>query len=624
MDANLIYRKTPTGEEAVRQRTRVVQRNTRMVLILVDGKSSVSDLCEKTGNQQLVENALQELERDGLVTPQLEQDSVWEQSRKVAEEIKAAALKRLAKEDTKEEEPAAPTPPPPPLPPVELLPSVPPPSIEPYSVAPMSISPQSLYPPPESMAPPSIFDSEPSVSPPPSPPPAAAEPPAAAVTARKEGRGGGLAARLAGVFSRSSDDDSVKPIRRGPSLPYVSLPLAIALGVVGVALLLVLAFSFYPYDRHRPALEAGLSRIVGQTVRIGAVDASFLPRPAISLDEVRVGDGSKARAARIRVVPELLSLLGSRPAFSSVEVVSAVIDDDALSLLPKAVAAAMQPDAPAQVQALSFSRLRLALFGLSPGELHGEILPADLAKGNGFSLSNADRSLRMQVKMEAGSVAADFEGYTWQAVADSPYRFDSIQGRAVWDGRSLSIRSLDARIFDGAVQGELRFERAAQAQLAADLTVKHLNIARLAGALGYPEQFEGEVVGALKFSASAAEWGRVLHAAAGEGEFAMQRGVLGSFDLVEAVRRAGKGSVAGGSTRFEQLGGRIRLSPESLRFTDLSLTSGALRSGGTLDVARDGKLSGRFDVEMRGSASVIRMPVAAGGTLKNPALQAGR
>ena len=81
MDANLIYEKTPAGEEAVKQRTRVVQRNMRMVLILVDGKSTVAELYEKTGNAQIVDNAIADLERDGLVAPKLEQDSMWEQSR---------------------------------------------------------------------------------------------------------------------------------------------------------------------------------------------------------------------------------------------------------------------------------------------------------------------------------------------------------------------------------------------------------------------------------------------------------------------------------------------------------------------------------------------------------------
>ncbi|MFC5301086.1 AsmA-like C-terminal region-containing protein [Azospira restricta] len=574
-----------------------------MVLILVDGKSTVADLCEKTGNQQLVENALQELERDGLVVPQLEADSVWEQSRKVAEDIKAAAMKRLSKDKeavADEAPPAAPAP----LPAVELPPA-PPPSVEPFSVAPLSISPQSVYPPPQSVAPLSVFDREPE-----SPPPPAHEEPAARI-----------AGRLSGMLA--GDDDVIKPIRRGPRT-YVSLPLAIALGVAGVVVLLLLFFALYPYDRHRPELEAGLGRLVGQPVRIGEVQASFLPRPAISLQSVSVGDGAKAQAASIRLVPELFSLLGSRPVFSSVEVVAASLDDDAVALLPKALAAVAQANAPAQVGAISFSRLRLSLLGLALADLHGEIASADLASGKPISLRNAERSLHLRATTDGANIVADFEGYAWLPVPNSPYRFDSIQGKAVWDGRALALRSLDARIFDGALQGTLRFERTGQPKLSGEIGVKHMSLARLGAALGYPEQFEGEFAGALKFSATAAEWGEALRAAAGDGDFAMQRGTLGKFDLVEAVRRAGKGSVAGGSTRFEQLGSKLRITPESVRFTDIALASGALRSGGTLDIARDGKLSGRFDVEMRGSASVIRMPVTASGTLRNPALQAGR
>lgn len=39
MDPKLVFAKTPIGDEAVRQSTRVVQRNLRMVLVQVDGKN---------------------------------------------------------------------------------------------------------------------------------------------------------------------------------------------------------------------------------------------------------------------------------------------------------------------------------------------------------------------------------------------------------------------------------------------------------------------------------------------------------------------------------------------------------------------------------------------------------
>ncbi|HEX6735453.1 MAG TPA: AsmA-like C-terminal region-containing protein [Azonexus sp.] len=67
MDSSLVYAKTPTGDEAVRQSTRVVQRNLRMVLLQVDGNLSVEELVAKIGNQRLVEGALKELEEGGFI-----------------------------------------------------------------------------------------------------------------------------------------------------------------------------------------------------------------------------------------------------------------------------------------------------------------------------------------------------------------------------------------------------------------------------------------------------------------------------------------------------------------------------------------------------------------------------
>lgn len=596
MDANLIYTKTPDGEEAVRQRTRVVQRNARMVLILVDGKSTVADLCEKTGNPQLVETALQELERDGLIVPRLEQDSVWDQSRKVAEEIKAAAVRRLAKG---EPEVAVSSVSPPPL-----RQSV---SPAPFSIGAVSVSSNSRPPPSSSIAPPSTFGGPPSRPPPPLPDAPANEASVAMPVPKR--------------FARR-DDDAIKPIRRGRSLPYISWPLAAAIGFIGLLLLASLVFALYPYDRHRPAFEAGLAQVAGQSVRIGAVSASFLPRPAILLESVSIGETGRTQVARIRLVPQFFSLLISRPTYSSVEVEGGALDGDALLALPRASAAVMQGDGPARIGRLAFNRLRLSLLGLGVADLHGEFPGSDATKP--LLLVNADGSLRVQVRAEGGNVVADFEGYGWTLAADSPYRFDSIQGRAAWDGRTLAIRGLDARIFDGSVQGTMVLEQSGQAALAADLTVRHMSVPRLAAALGYANQFEGEIAGSLRFAAQAAEWPEIMRAAAGEGDFTVQRGALGGIDLVEAVRRAGKGSVTGGTTRYETLSGKLRISPQSIRFTDLVLASGALRAGGSLDVDREGRLNGRLDVEIRGSATALRAPVVAGATLRSPELRTGR
>ena len=91
MDHDLIYAKTTSGEAAMLQRTRTMQRNVRMVLILVDSQSSVADLCLKTGNPQLTENALLELEKGGFIEPRGDVDSLWAEGAKVAQVVRAAA-----------------------------------------------------------------------------------------------------------------------------------------------------------------------------------------------------------------------------------------------------------------------------------------------------------------------------------------------------------------------------------------------------------------------------------------------------------------------------------------------------------------------------------------------------
>lgn len=72
-----VYAKTPAGDEAVRQSTRVVQRNLRLVLVQIDGKLSVEELTAKIGNARLVEGAIGELERGGYIVPLAEAAAAW-------------------------------------------------------------------------------------------------------------------------------------------------------------------------------------------------------------------------------------------------------------------------------------------------------------------------------------------------------------------------------------------------------------------------------------------------------------------------------------------------------------------------------------------------------------------
>ena len=58
MDKSTVFVKTQEGEEAMRQRTRLVQRNLRNILIMVDGQADVGDLAKRYGDEATTQAAL--------------------------------------------------------------------------------------------------------------------------------------------------------------------------------------------------------------------------------------------------------------------------------------------------------------------------------------------------------------------------------------------------------------------------------------------------------------------------------------------------------------------------------------------------------------------------------------
>ena len=96
MDPTLVYVKTPTGDDAIRQSTHIVKRDLRMVLLQVDGKVSLGALSVKLGNPAMVEAALSELEKLGLVALSDQAVTVWEHSKIQAAEFPASASSRFS------------------------------------------------------------------------------------------------------------------------------------------------------------------------------------------------------------------------------------------------------------------------------------------------------------------------------------------------------------------------------------------------------------------------------------------------------------------------------------------------------------------------------------------------
>lgn len=227
MNSSDIYVKTLQGEEAMTQRTRVVQRSQRMVLVLVDGKTRVAELSAKIGDARLVETALKELEAGGFIA--------------------------LSGESQKE---------------------APQPDNRPAMVTPSQLSQFSTFGPKPARA--TVSPSAETVMPSNFSTFGRPLPPRAGTAPAEPGAGR--------QHKADREAEERPPARR-------VLPIGRIIGAfLGLGILAVAGGAlFYPYGNHRPELEASLSRQLGVPVRVDEVAPRFLPAPALELSRVRLG-----------------------------------------------------------------------------------------------------------------------------------------------------------------------------------------------------------------------------------------------------------------------------------------------------------------------------------------------
>lgn len=350
MDRNLVYAKTPTGDEAVRQSTLVEDRNLRMVLVQVDGKLSVGELSLKIGNPPLVEWAIQELEKGGYIAPTLEAVSVWEESKRRAQQ-EAAPFSVFSEFST--------------------------------------FGPRAGDPPVENPA--SDAGKFSSFGKP-------IFPSVAKVGANK------------GSASPEAVADSVH--EDAPERPAFRFKVGwLIWGLMGaVALLLAGAFLF-PYDSKRTQIEAAASEFLAATVKIGKIDFGLSPRPALNLHDFRVGDKGETFGL-VKISNPWALLFGGSPQLSLVESSGARVSVERLANLP--FMQVSPPARRLSIRQINLRELDFLAGSIESGGWSGSVQLSLAQTVDKASFENADGTLRLRATPAEQGIALQIEGSGWR------------------------------------------------------------------------------------------------------------------------------------------------------------------------------------------------------------------
>lgn len=605
MDKNTVFVKTKDGEAAVRQRTRLVQRNLRNILIMVDGHAAVADLAKRFGDEGVAHAALAELEAGGFIEESINSPDF------------DATLPPEGLEGTAEELPVLNAPVS--APPAPKSASVPPPVVGEIPI-PARQQDQEL--------------------PPPMPPqPEATAPHPRASTSAAATAEPGWIERIRAMLAGGRKDAArseprMSPERHDeeerPSSPVDLEPIShgrrtfgwtkgIAASVFGLAVLAALTLLLYPFGRHLPDIERQASAALHDPVKIGGIGFSLLPRPHIVLSNVRVGAESHMTIPTVRAVPDFLSLLGERTIIRELEIDGARVKSAGLGRLAQAGAGANA----AEIRHVSLKGLSLSVGDVLIGGLDGQIMMNGSGSPEKILLRNAEGTLDIEMQPMGDGFRLAASGSNWKAPFMLGLTFQRIEARGELRAGGLNLNKVDGSAFEGLVEGKASLDWANGAVFAGSLEFKHVNSTRLLTALGSELSAEGELTASVQLDAKSGQLARLAEALRAGATFEVKRGAVKGFDLAEAARKAGHSPTLGGETKFEQLSGVLQCDQGNCRLGSLRLSSGLFKAGGNIEIARGGKVDGVLNVEIRSSAATLRMPLTVGGTTKDPQLTPG-
>ncbi|EXI91736.1 MAG: putative protein involved in outer membrane biogenesis [Candidatus Accumulibacter sp. BA-94] len=616
------------------QRTRVVQRNVRMVLILVDGNATVADLCEKTGNVQLTESALVELEADGFIERRAETRSVWRlTSNAGSRKPPTPPLPRPQSEFSTFGPSGLSTPASPSLSGTQETQIIPFPNVRPGRTMPPTDAPtpSTLTPNPLTAG---TLGPGPSTT-------GAASPSflpgelAAESEVRTALPGDDRPAFLTRLRTgltpvRKEAKPESRPVRKSRRRRTLTWPLATLLGLVLLGAGLFLGVLLFPYASYLTEVEAALAQSSGRPARIGAMRVSIHPRPGLLLEQVYLGEdgaASQIRIASLRLRPEVGTLLSPQVVFREAELSGITLSAAAFDGLAQALAASGAGSARARVEQVSLTDASVAFGDFAVADLAGPLQLAADHLLESVSLHSAGKNLQVELKpMTGGGVSVKLEGTAWRPAPKSPYFFDSLELKGRVAGPEFVIDRIEARIFDGVLRGTSVLRIGSQAMVTGDISFERINTAALVAALGFTGRLGGEARGRLSISTRADSLPDSASRLQASGNFIIHRGHLGGLDLAEAVRRFSVVPLTlGGATRFEELSGVVNLTPAALRLSRLSLSAGLMHATGQIEVSGELQLRGRMDVTMtRRRADHTATPVLISGALESPLTQTAR
>lgn len=390
----------------------------------------------------------------------------------------------------------------------------------------------------------------------------------------------------------------------------------------GVALLpvaaLILPF-LVPLSGFIPQITQAAGRALGQPVAIAGLRLHLLPKPRAAASGIRVGKQDDVTVDELVIVPELMALLAGRIAVSELRASKVEVKESALAMLtsmPK-----VEGD-PVKVKRVVLREVTFhhSAFKLPPFDIQADL--ADDLSVEQALFTTRDGALKLAVDPQGGGVSTlDLTAKNWRIpAAAAPLTFDALTEQGTKRGKQIELPKIEGKLYGGSLSGSAKADWTKQWQVGGKIDFAGVDVAKVQQAIGNKPALSGKLQASTTFSATAKAPDQLANALALDGPFSVVEGALQGVDLskVADLSLVTGRVAAGGSTRFDELHGKLHLRGRRIRVNELCARSPVLVAGGFIELAPDRKLSGKLDVSVAKTRGFVGVPVALSGTATDP------
>ena len=380
-------------------------------------------------------------------------------------------------------------------------------------------------------------------------------------------------------------------------------PAAIALFVLmigGVGVLQFMPVSTAEYEK-------AASEAMGVPVKIGSAHLSVITGIETRFESVSVGDAVKIRT--VRGSPEIGSLFGGKKSFSRIELEGMSLSQSQLAdaVLGKVSGENFRVGRVVIKQAKFDGPLTLpALDVEATVSGDGSLQSISLRGGDKLSVQLSPKGNDIGFEISAGSLALPFA----PALNLSDFEMKGTANRG-----GVTASEFNGRAFDGVISGTAKIRWGASWLVDGDVRARGVRVAVIAPAL----ISEGKVDGRGTYTLSGPNPATLFESARIQGEFKIDKGVLGSFDLTRALQTGG--AQTGGRTIFTELTGQAVYDKGTVKVTNAAIAAGAMNAGASLDVDASGGLSGRIVADVKTPNQTLRATLNISGKIQEPVIR---